>query len=66
MEITLDGLNAGKPTIIKNNEFLETKEYTTPFITEMKKFTDKFVVNVQVPDQMTITGKGKDLTYNRV
>lgn len=66
MEITLEGLSAGKPTIIKNNEFLETKEYTDPFITEMKKFTDKFVVNVQVPEQMTITNSGKDLTYNRV
>ena len=66
MEVTLEGLSAGKPTIIKNNSFLETKKYTEPFITELQKFTNKFVVNVQTPDQMTITGTGKDLTYNRV
>ena len=66
MEITIEGLNAGKSTIIKDNKFFETKEYTNPFITELTKFTNKFIVNVQTPDQCTITGTSKDVTYNRV
>lgn len=28
MEITIDALSLGKPTVIKDKEFLSTKEYT--------------------------------------
>lgn len=66
MEITLEGLEAGKPTIIKDNEYLATKDYTEPFIEKMKKFTTDFVVNVQMPDQITVSGSNQDITYNRV
>lgn len=66
MEITLEGLEAGKPTIIKDNEYLATKEYTEPFIEKMKKFTTDFVVNVQMPDQVTVSDDNKDITFNRV
>ena len=42
MEITLSRLLEGKPTIIKGKEYLATKEYVSPFIDEMSKYTDKF------------------------
>lgn len=32
----------------------------------MSKFTKEFVVNVQLPDQVTISNDSKDVTYNRV
>jgi len=66
MEITLDALFYGKPTIIKDKEFLSTKDYTEPFIKEMEKFTNKFIINVQVPSQLTFSESSKDLTYNKV
>lgn len=66
MEITLDALLKGKPTVIREKEYFATKEYVKPFIDEMSKFTKDFIVNVQMPDQVTISDDGKDLTYNRV
>lgn len=42
MEITIGKLLEGKPTVIKDKEYFETKEYCQPFIDVMKKFTDKF------------------------
>ena len=32
----------------------------------MSKFTKEYVVNVQLPDQVTISNDSKDVTYNRV
>ena len=32
----------------------------------MSKFTKDFIVNVQLPDQVTISNNSKDVTYNRV
>lgn len=66
MEITLEALLNGKPTVIKDNKYFSTKEYVQPFIDEMSKFTKTFIVNVQLPDQVTISNNSKDLTYNRV
>ena len=66
MEITPELLLKGKPTIIKGKEYLPTKDYVQPFFDEMSKFTDKFIVKVQTPDQMTITNGDQDMTYNRV
>ena len=66
MEITLNALLEGKPTIIREKEYFATKDYIQPFIDEMSKFTKEFVVNVQLPDQVTISNDNRDVTYNRV
>lgn len=65
MEITLSRLLEGKATIIKGKEFLATKDYVKPFIDEMSKYTDKFIVNVLEPTQ-TIISDSEDFTFNRV
>lgn len=66
MEITPELLLKGKPTIIKGKEYLPTADYVQPFFDEMAKFTDKFIVKVQTPNQVTITDGDEDITYNRV
>lgn len=66
MEITISKLLEGKCTVIKENEYLSTKEYVSPFIEVMKKFTTDFSVQVQLPSQLTITDSKEDITYNRV
>lgn len=66
MEITIEKLLEGKSTVIKENEYLETKEYVNPFIELMKKFTNDFSIQVQLPSQLTITDSKEDITYNRV
>ena len=66
MEITLNALLEGKPTIIREKEYFATKDYIQPFIDEMSKFTKDFVINVQLPDQITISNDNRDVTYNRV
>lgn len=66
MEITIGKLLEGKSTVIKENEYLTTKEYVSPFIEVMKKFTTDFSVQVQLPSQLTITDSKEDITYNRV
>lgn len=66
MEITQDLLLKGKPTIIKGKEYLPTSDYVSPFFDEMSKFTDKFIIKVQTPNQITLTDGDEDMTYNRV
>lgn len=66
MEITKDLLLEGKSTIIKNKNYLSTKEYVEPFFDEMSKFTNNFIIRVQTPNQMTLSGEDKDITFNRV
>lgn len=66
MEITKELLFEGKSTIIKNKNYLSTKEYVEPFFDEMSKFTDDFIIRVQTPNQMTLSGENKDITFNRV
>ena len=66
MEITLSALLEGKPTIIREKEYFATKEYVQPFIDEMSKFTKDFIINVQLPGQITVSNNNKDLTYNKV
>ena len=66
MEITLSRLLEGKATIIKGKEYLATKEYVDPFIEEMSKYTDKFIIQVQEPDQLLLDSENNDTTFNRV
>ena len=64
--VTVSELLKGKPTIIKNKEFFQTKNYVEPFFEKMSVFTDDFRIQVKVPDQMTYSQDITDLTYNRV
>ena len=66
MEITLDALFLGKPTIIKDKEFLSTRAYTEGFIIEMSKYTKRFITKVQMPNQITLSRDREDVTYNKV
>jgi hypothetical protein len=70
MDITIDQLLAGKPTVIKNKEYLPTAAYVEPFLERLQRITDDFRVHVQLPDQYTKTEEGgintDDITYNRV
>ena len=66
MEITLNSLLEGKPTIIREKEYFATKDYIQPFVDEMSKFTKDFIIDVQLPGQITISNDNKDLTYNKV
>ena len=66
MEIDRNLLLEGKSTIIKNKNYLSTKEYVEPFFAEMSKYTNDFIIRVQTPNQMTLSGENKDITFNRV
>jgi hypothetical protein len=66
MEITKDKLLEGTATIIKDKEFLPTKEYVSPFIEEMSKFTDEFIIRVEEPSQKLVTDQNDNTTFNKV
>lgn len=66
MEITISELLKGKPTLIKNKEYFQTKTYVEPFLDKMSKITTDFRVQVKVPDQMTMGPDSTDITFNRV
>lgn len=66
MEITIGKLLEGKPTIIKDKEYLSTVEYVMPFLEIMSQFTKDFYCKVEIPKQLTVTDKKQDVTYNRV
>ena len=66
MDVTIQELLKGKPTIIKNKEFYQTRNYVEPFIERMSAITDDFRIQVKVPEQMTYSKDAQDLTYNRV
>ena len=66
MEISVAELLKGKPTIIKNKEFFQTKTYVEPFVEKMSALTTDFRVQVKIPDQMTFGPDSTDITYNRV
>jgi hypothetical protein len=66
MEISADALLKGKSTIIKNREYLPTREYAEPFFEKLSKVTDNFIIQVKEADQMSLTKDSKDVVYNRV
>ena len=67
MEITIDELLKGKATRIKNKEYFPTRAYVEPFLDRVSKtLTDKFIVKVETPEQITTNEGTDDLTYNRV
>jgi hypothetical protein len=66
MDITLEALYLGKPTIIKDKQFLSTKDYVDGFVREMSKYTKRFITKVQMPNQITLSKDREDVTYNKV
>jgi hypothetical protein len=70
MEITIEQLMQGKATRIKNNEYLTTEAYVTPFLERMSAMTNDFIINVKPADQISLTNNGEinfdDVIYNRV
>lgn len=66
MQITIPRLLAGKACAIKEVEYLSTAEYVQPFIDELARFGAKFIIDVEMPDQLTRTGGERDITYNKV
>jgi len=66
MEITLSELLNGQATMIKNKEYLATKDYVQPFIDKMSGITKDFRVKVKLPDQITKIDDAENITYNRV
>lgn len=66
MEITLDALALGKPTVIKDKQYLPTLAYTEGFVKEMLKYTKRFITKVQMPSQITLSKDREDVTYNKV
>lgn len=60
-------LEKGQKTIIKNNEFFDTKTYCTPFIDKLSKFTDIFECYALTPPQLAINNNGEpQMVYNKV
>lgn len=70
MDITIEELLKGKPTIIRGKNYFGTANYVEPFLERLNSLTDDFRVHVQLPDQITKTVNGDvntdDITYNRV
>lgn len=70
MDITIEQLLKGKPTIIRGKNYYPTSGYVEPFLNRLSKLTDDFRVHVKLPDQITRTVEGDintdDITYNRV
>ena len=70
MNLELNELMAGKATVIKNREYLSTEAYVTPFLERMSKFTNDFIFQAKLPDQMSLTKKEdlnlEDTVFNRV
>lgn len=70
MDITIEEVLKGKPTVIKGKNYYSTAGYVEPFLERMSKYTDDFRCHVQLPDQITRTVDGDinmdDITYNRV
>lgn len=62
----LKNILLGKSTIIKGNSYLSAKEYITPFVERLSKYTKEFRCYVKVPDQLTVNDGTPDIIYNKV
>jgi hypothetical protein len=66
MILTLEEALAGKQTKIKDNEYLSSEAYITPFLERMASFTDEFIFQGKLPNQVTVSEDEVDITYNRM
>ena len=64
MKESLSNIYKGHATTIKNKTYFTTKQYVEPFVNALKSYTDKFICEVKVADQLD--GNGNDLIYNKV
>lgn len=68
--ITLEQCLKGKATQIKGKEYLSTAAYVEPFLEKMSKYTDNFIVNAILADQISIDEnreiKKEDSVFNRI
>ena len=69
-EIKLNELLAGRATRIKNRDYFPTAAYVEPFLERVRRLTNEFRIQIQLPNQITYTADGdintEDITYNRV
>ena len=56
----------GSATMIKNKQYLSTKDYISPFVDKLKDDTDKIICNVKMADQLSINNSNPDIIYNKV
>jgi hypothetical protein len=66
MQITLDYLLSGFSVNVKGKDYLSTAEYVTPFINEMKKLTNRFVVQVETSDCIPVFKGHQVLVFTTV
>jgi hypothetical protein len=66
MELSIDQLLEGKATVIKDKEYFSAKDYITPFLERMSKFTNEFRAQAKLPNQMSLNSTSTDVIYNRV
>lgn len=70
MQLTTETVLKGKATIIKGKKYLSAEAYITPFLERMSKFTNDFVIQAKLPDQMSLTKNQdenlEDTVFNRV
>jgi hypothetical protein len=66
MEVTLEMLNEGLATIYGEKVFLPAMDYVTPFVNEMKRYTDQFVVKIQTSKQSYLYDQKIITPINRV
>lgn len=62
----LNTILTGKPIIIKDNQYLSTEAYVSPFVERLSAFTHDFKCQVKMPDQLSITEGNPDNIYTRV
>src|SRR5574344_2288623 len=66
IEITLNDLYKGKSILIKNKQYLSTKQYTEPFVDRLSTFGASFKIQAIQPKQMTKEGEHVDMAYTKV
>jgi hypothetical protein len=66
MIVNIKELYTGKATIIKNKQYYSAEKYCKPFIERLEPLTEKFIINVQTPDQLTGSRENWDVVFNKV
>ena len=59
MQLTIDQLLNGKATRIGKRNYFPTAAYVEPFLERMYKFTSNFIVEAELPKQVTRTADGE-------
>lgn len=62
----LKNIYEGKALLIKNNNYLTTKQYVEPFIRRMDTFGSTYRCQVKIPEQVSLTNGQQDIVFPRV